>query len=162
VSVQKSTHAKDDLKAKPLEETLHLPESPNNPYTVSQAFSHGRNRGVLVVKRKGQQSSEHAQSPAREAVTTQKQNVTISQSMKAKSTPKKVARRKKIRRRVWPEGLALQKVKRLKRSKGTSRKRGPAMPVAESAGLPGNEHIDPPNRKTSSTPLSRYLDSQRK
>ena len=162
MSVKKSTRSRDDLRAKPLKSTLRLPDSPDNPYTVRQAFSHGRNRGVLVVKGKGQQSSEHAQRLA-EALTTQKQNVTISQTpLKSKSTPKKAARRKKIKRRIWPEGLTLPKVKRLKRSKGLSTKTSGAIAVAESAGLPGNEHIDPPNQKTSSTPLSRYLDSQRK
>jgi hypothetical protein len=150
-------------------------EKPDRIYsTVRQSFSRGRSRIVQVeiipstelrskkrrsrkVQKKAKQAVALAVSPAEKSATGRVHKLKKNARGKSRAKPSFLSSTS-ARSRIIGSG----KIKGLKKSSsGGVAKGGGAGNVGLSAGLPGNEDVDPPVGRSTSTPGDRWRDRLR-
>src|SRR5581483_3845171 len=142
--------------------------------TVRQSFSHGRSRVVQVeiipstqprfkkkkrvkAKTKALQTSAVATSPAGKFATNKGRSL----KKKSKRHRKRLSGKPSFLSSTTAKSrlIASGKIKGLRKLPSTGVARGAVIgSVGLSAGLPGNEDVDPPSRRSTSTPADRWRD----
>jgi hypothetical protein len=153
-------------------------EKPDRIYsTVKQSFSHGRTRTVqveIIPSTKPRPEKKRTALPKEKKKTSP--TITVAKPLAKKTVDAKVRKHKKKKtdnRKRSPAGSSLlsstsgrsrlvdvpTKVKGQKRSAFRRASSGARVTsTGLSAGMPGNEDVDPPTRSSSSTPMDRWRD----